>query len=203
MEDRIVESLGGNIYGPYTGRWFESTKETDIEHVVARSEAHDSGLCSEDMAQRRAFASDLLNLTLAAPAVNRHQKVANDAAEWLPALNECWFVDRVIRVRLKYNLTIDQGEADAIDRVLSGCASTDMVFTERPATGTATPAVTATAPTQSGSDDGPTALERWDDNNNGRITCAEARRHGIAPVHRGHPAYEFMNDADGDGVVCE
>ena len=38
---------------------------------------------------------------------------------------------------------------------------------------------------------------------NGRITCAEARRHGIAPVHSDHQAYEFMRDGDGDGVVCE
>ena len=43
----------------------------------------------------------------------------------------------------------------------------------------------------------------WDDNGNGRITCAEARAHGIAPVRRGHPAYQYMRDADGDGVVCE
>ena len=47
------------------------------------------------------------------------------------------------------------------------------------------------------------ALALWDDNGNGRITCAEARAHGIAPVHRGHPAYQYMRDADGDGVVCE
>ena len=45
------------------------------------------------------------------------------------------------------------------------------------------------------------ALALWDDNGNGRITCAEARRHGIAPVPRGHPAYRYMRD--GDGVVCE
>ncbi len=49
----------------------------------------------------------------------------------------------------------------------------------------------------------PAALSRWDDNGNGRITCAEARRHGIAPVPRGHPAYAYMRDGDGDGVVCE
>lgn len=47
------------------------------------------------------------------------------------------------------------------------------------------------------------ALALWDDNGNGRITCAEARRHGIAPVSRDHPAYEYMRDADNDGVVCE
>ncbi len=48
----------------------------------------------------------------------------------------------------------------------------------------------------------PTAL-KWDDNGNGRISCAEARAHGIAPVRRGHPAYLYMRDGDRDGVVCE
>ena len=47
------------------------------------------------------------------------------------------------------------------------------------------------------------ALGLYDDNGNGRITCAEARRHGIAPVPRDHPAYRYMRDGDGDGIVCE
>ena len=49
VEDRIVAELGG-VYGPYTGRWFASKSDTDIEHMVARSEAHDSGLCAADLA---------------------------------------------------------------------------------------------------------------------------------------------------------
>ena len=68
VEQRIVAGMGGIIYGPYTGTWFTSTSETDIEHIVARSEAHDSGLCAADTATRRQFAADLLNLTLASPA---------------------------------------------------------------------------------------------------------------------------------------
>ena len=44
---------------------------------------------------------------------------------------------------------------------------------------------------------------RYDDNRNGRITCKETRRHGIAPVPRSHPAYRYMQDGEGDGVVCE
>ena len=46
-------------------------------------------------------------------------------------------------------------------------------------------------------------LALYDDNGNGRITCKEARAHGIAPVPRDHPAYSYMDDRDGDGVVCE
>jgi len=45
--------------------------------------------------------------------------------------------------------------------------------------------------------------QQWDTNSNGRITGAEARKRGIAPVHRGHPAYLRMEDRDNDGVVCE
>ena len=200
VEHRIVEEIGG-IYGPYTGTWFESIRETDIEHIVARSEAHDSGLCAADPETRRRFANDPLNLTLASPSVNRHQKVDKDPAEWLPALNQCWYTDRVVQVRLAYGLTIDRDEASAIDRVLAGCQSTEMVIAAPGATITATttPRPTATtAPTEAVD-----ALALYDDNGNGRITCAEARAHGIAPVRRGHPAYQYMRDADGDGVVCE
>lgn len=83
VEDRIIADYGG-VYGPYTGLWFSSQRDTDIEHMVARSEAHDSGLCAADLATRRRFANDLLNLTLASPSVNRGQKIARDAAEWMP-----------------------------------------------------------------------------------------------------------------------
>lgn len=96
--------MGGRIYGPYTGRYFSSRRKTDIEHIVARSEAHDSGLCRADSVTKRDFARDLLHLTLAAPEVNRcgrNGKCHCDAAEWLPPLNRCWFARRVLDVRRK------------------------------------------------------------------------------------------------------
>ena len=48
----------------------------------------------------------------------------------MPELNKCWYADRIVQVRLKYDLTIDQREADVLESVLSACESTDMVFTE-------------------------------------------------------------------------
>ena len=194
VEKRIVEGMNGLVYGPYTGTHFEDTRQTDIEHIVARSEAHDSGLCAADAETKKQFASDLLNLTLASPEINRHQKSGKDAAEWLPDLNQCWFAGRVVQVRQEYKLTIDETEAAALENVLSGCSSVDMVISD---TGTspytATPYPTPVAD----------PLAMYDDNGNGRITCAEARAHGIAPVRADHPAYPYMHDGDGDGVVCE
>ena len=127
-----MAALGG-VYGPYTGRWFNSSRETDIEHIVARAEAHDSGLCAADQETRQRFAADLLTLTLAAPSVNRYEKRARDASDWLPRLNRCWFAARVVAVRRKYKLTIDQREADTLSHVLAACASTDMIVVARPA----------------------------------------------------------------------
>jgi len=126
VEAQIVAQQDGRIYSPYSGRCFANTGETDIEHIVARSEAHDSGLCAADNSTRRAFANDLLNLTLASPGLNRHEKGAKDLAEWLPAMNQCWYVNQVILVKLKYDLTWDAAEANAARSILATCTSVEM-----------------------------------------------------------------------------
>ena len=197
VELEIVRNLG-SVYGPYTGTCFSSVSETDIEHIVSTSEAHDSGLCSRDRATRMRFARDLRNLTLASPSVNRHKKSGRDAAEWLPDRNRCWFAARILEVRRAYDLTIDRREAEVLEGILSGCEHTGMEPKVCRAMITRDRNVDA-----SSKDDIDDVLARYDDNGNGRITCKEARRHGITPVHRDHPAYRYMRDGDGDGTVCE
>ena len=99
-----------------------------------------------------------------------------------------------MQVRQEYQLTIDETEAAALETVLSGCSSVDLVISDTSASqSTATPYPTPIAD----------ALDMYDDNGNGRISCTEARAHSIAPVRSDHPAYPYMNDGDGDGVVCE
>ena len=196
VEQDIVRDLGA-VYGPYTGTCFVSTRDSDIEHIVATSEAHDSGLCAADRAIRTRFARDLRNLTLASPQVNRRQKSGKDAGEWLPDRNRCWFAGRVLEVRRAYRLTVDRREAAALERIFSQCYGTEMELIACTAHSTGAREAGTSAPADAG------VLARYDDNGNGTITCKEARRHGIAPVHRSHPAYQYMRDGDGDGVVCE
>ncbi len=184
VELEIIRSMGGKIYSPYTGRYFNFRTQTDIEHMIATSEAHDSGLCGRSNREKRQFASDLDNLTLASPVINRDHKRYFDAAEWLPQYNKCWFVNRILKVRLKYNLTIDRKEAGAIDKVMETCESFQLIFLE-------------------GTPTSPLPTSEWDEDGDGRVTCSEARKAGIAPVYATHPAYKFMWDRDGDGVVCE
>jgi Ca2+-binding EF-hand superfamily protein len=98
-------------------------------------------------------------------------------------------------VKQKYGLSVDRAEATRLEDIISNCDNFEMQFYDAGQ-------VTATHqpnPVNTHVD----ALSLYDDNNNGRITCSEARAHGIAPVRRGDVAYDFMRDADKDGVVCE
>ena len=149
------------------------------------------------MQLRRTFAADPLNLTLASPELNRGRKRHYDGAEWMPPTNRCWFAQRIVEVRRKYGLTIDRREAEALERILSACSSVEMEFIDCGLAASEATDTDSRLPTSSD------VLSEYDDDGNGRITCEEARRHGIAPVPRNHPAYPFMNDGDNDGVVCE
>ena len=132
LEPKIAANLGG-WWSPYDGFPFPN-EESDIEHVVAVSEAHDSGLCAADAEARRRFASDLDNLTLAEPHLNRYEKSAKDAADWLPEHNRCWFAGRVLAVKLEYRLSVDSQEAAALEAVLEGCSIEHVLRPYRPPT---------------------------------------------------------------------
>ena len=126
VELDIIRRMGGAIYGPYEARCFEHRGQTDIEHMVAKAEAHDSGMCARSAEERARFSRDIANLTLASPKVNRQEKVAKDLSEWLPKRNKCWFVATVVAVKKKWGLTMDQREAAAARRVLANCRSYGM-----------------------------------------------------------------------------
>ena len=183
VEDRIIAELGG-VYSPYTGEWVADKYETDIEHIVARSEAHDSGLCAAGSATRRRFARDLRNLTLASPRLNRYEKIAKDASQWLPEQNRCWFAQRVIEVRKAYSLTIDRREARALDAVLASCESFEMVINPR--------SFPVAKPSES--QDDPCGPYR---------NCTELRKDHPGGVPKGHCAYQSRMDRDKDGWACE
>ena len=127
LEDDIIAALpptmkeNGQVYTPYSCIAFDitpsGTAATDIEHIVALAEAHDSGIADD---RRRDIASDLDNLTIADPTVNRSQKGARDAAEWMPTHHGAWFAERVIQVKLEYGLTVDTDERDALEALLAG-----------------------------------------------------------------------------------
>ena len=127
LEDEIIAALpatmkkNGQVYTPYSCIAFDITAEgtaaTDIEHIVALAEAHDSGIADD---RRRDIASDLDNLTIADPMVNRSEKSDRDAAEWMPDRHGAWFAERVISVKREYELSVDPAERSALEMLLAG-----------------------------------------------------------------------------------
>ena len=125
IELDVIRSQGG-MFSPYDMTCFSSRRESDVEHIVALAEAHRSGMCSRGNREKKRFASDLLNLTLATPTLNRDEKIAKDAAHWMPSHNQCWFVSRIVEVKKKYSLSVDKAERRALKRVLEQCLATNM-----------------------------------------------------------------------------
>ena len=74
VETCIIADMGDRVYGPYTGRYYACRREADIGHMVAASEAHDSGLCAADAAMKRRFAGRVV-------AVKRKYGLSVDARE--------------------------------------------------------------------------------------------------------------------------
>ena len=124
IEQAIIRVQG--LFSPYDLTCFHSPRESDVEHIVAIAEAHSSGMCSRSGEEKATFASDLLNLTLATPELNRGQKIAKDAAEWLPEDNTCWYAARIVAVKRKYRLSVDKAEKRALSRVLRRCRTVAM-----------------------------------------------------------------------------
>ncbi len=166
--------------------------ETEIEHIVAIAEARDSGLPADDVLD---FSHDPGNLTLALKAENR-RKGALDAADYLPEHNQCWFAGKVVHVKQRWGLSVDDREAAFLKMALTGCSAEAIA---RPQCELPGPSQTPEDPLDPGE-----WLDRCDANENGRVTCAEAFAcRAPLPVTRSHPLYAFMNDADGDGLICE
>ncbi|MCY3883635.1 MAG: HNH endonuclease family protein [Gammaproteobacteria bacterium] len=127
--DLVIEKSLGGFYSPYDDVWYDEATDVDIDHIVARKEAHESGMCKATPEVRYKFANDLLNLTLSTPSLNRNEKSDKDAGEWLPQYNKCWYVFTVIQVKKKYGMSVDSTERDAMQEVLESCTG-DEIFLE-------------------------------------------------------------------------
>jgi len=122
---RDCKVISGSLLDPYSGKviTFSSTKSTiDIDHVVALSNAWQTGAAYFDKNKREAIANDPLNLLAVDSTLNR-QKGDGDAATWLPPLKSyrCDYVARQIAVKAKYALWVTAPEKEAIVKILEKC----------------------------------------------------------------------------------
>lgn len=120
--------LSGTLNDPYTGAviGFRRGKYTSsliqVDHVVALSNAWQTGAQQLSQPQREALANDPDNL-LAVDGATNMAKSDGDAATWLPPNKSfrCAYVSRQVQVKSKYGLWVTPAEKQAIMRVLKTC----------------------------------------------------------------------------------
>jgi len=122
---RDCKVIAGQLLDPFSNKviTFSATKVViDIDHVVALSNAWQTGAAYFDKSKRSQIANDPLNLLAVDSKLNR-QKGDGDAATWLPPSKafRCEYVERQIQVKSKYQLWVTAAEKAAISRVLAEC----------------------------------------------------------------------------------
>ena len=123
---RDCKVIAGQLLDPFSGKViiFSPTKVViDIDHVVALSNAWQTGAAYFDKSVRMQIANDPLNLLAVDSKLNR-QKGDGDAATWLPPNKSfrCEYVARQVAVKSKYKLWVTEPEKVAITKILSSCA---------------------------------------------------------------------------------
>ena len=117
--------LGGVLADPYSGKNIDfvfGASLVDIDHVVALSNAWQTGAFQFTNEIRLQFANDPLNLLAVSASLNR-QKGDGDAATWLPPTKSyrCQYVARQIAVKKKYGLWLTKPEKVAMSTLLAKC----------------------------------------------------------------------------------
>jgi len=124
--DCVVES--GKLIDPYSGitinfvKGVKSSMEVQIDHVVALSNAWQTGAFKLTLEKRTQFANDPDNLLAVQGRLNS-QKGDGDAATWLPPLKSyrCTYVSKQISVKAKYGLWVTAPEKAAMKNILAKC----------------------------------------------------------------------------------
>ena len=122
----VVES--GTLIDPYSGitinfvKGVKSSMEVQIDHLVALSNAWQTGAFKLSLERRTEFANDPENLLAVQGRLNS-QKGDGDAATWLPPLKKyrCTYVSKQIAVKAKYGLWVTAPEKAAMKNILAKC----------------------------------------------------------------------------------
>lgn len=120
--------LSGTLVDRYSGeviyflRGVKTSSEVQIDHIVALSNAWQTGAFKLTPELRRELANDPLNLFAVKGRLNS-QKGDGDAATWLPPRRSFWctYIAHQIAVKVKYKLWVTSPEKAQMVRILNSC----------------------------------------------------------------------------------
>lgn len=205
---------GGSWISAFDGLKTTDPSTFDVDHFVPLKEAWDSGASKWSSATRQAFANDLdySQSLIAVSASSNRSKSDRDPADWTPSFSayKCEYVYSWVQVKLRWSLSADEAEVSALEKLSQGCDVTKLelqpsewapVTTKAPTSepkpsSTITPKPTS-SPTQDSQTENPDVDKDYG-------TCTAAKAAGKGPYYKGvDPEYDWYQDRDKDGVVCE
>lgn len=186
----------------YDGVVTRESTTFDIDHLVPLAEAWDSGARRWTAGTRERYANDLgdRRTLVAVTASANRSKSDQDPAEWLPQLGRCQYVRQWVAVKIRWSLKVDRPEKRALTDLASHCIN-EVLTIRRATINHGTTAATGTATTTSGTVSSGTTNGGTDP----RFSyCYQAIAAGYGPyVHGRDREYDWYNDNDRDGIVCE
>ncbi|MFF6904277.1 HNH endonuclease family protein [Streptomyces hydrogenans] len=127
---------GGTWESYYDGQEVADPAKLDIDHMVPLAESWDSGSSNWDAKRREAYANDqdaAVSLVAVTARSNR-AKADRDPAEWMPPLPDahCRYVSEWTATKLRWGLSADQAEVDALSVYAEACETTVVHYTPAP-----------------------------------------------------------------------
>ena len=114
----VVKS--GYWFGVYTGRYFSSASQLQIDHVVPLRHAYGHGGAHWSRRQKAIYANDPENLLPVYGRANQ-SKGAKGPDEWRPPNHAFWceYAHRWKYIKIKYHLRVDAPEKAAVNRMIA------------------------------------------------------------------------------------
>lgn len=116
----------GELFDYYTGKTISLKDGIDIDHIVAKKNAWDSGGYAWDKETWMEYINDEDRVLIATSSSANRSKGSKDAADWLPENTEYWckYVIQQIDIKRFYNLSVRQAEKDKMQEVLTNNCKT-------------------------------------------------------------------------------
>ena len=114
---------GGKWLSAYDGKSVSKASDLDVDHMVPLAEAWRSGAWKWSSTQRQAYANDLEDsrALIAVTLSTNRSKGDKDPALWMPAKEQCTYVENWIAIKVKYSLTVDAKEATKLNTLTNSC----------------------------------------------------------------------------------
>lgn len=126
---------GGRWWSEYDQVWITSASSLDVDHMVPLAEAWDSGAATWTAARREAYANDqgAENSLIAVSGSSNRSKADKDPADWLPMpADRCKYASDWIADKLRWRMTADAAERDALTRLAEACPETTVSYEQVP-----------------------------------------------------------------------